>query len=149
MMSRAVARIGTPLILTAGGLVAAVALADGLTPTGSPEWLVPVLLVQGVGVLVNLGVISWAKWSIERIADGSSRRAVETHNDRGDAHLVVASTLREAFARLDRDVEGIRHDVADVRRAATGPRDPEDSPNPRRSTDPPDADFRITHRGRQ
>ncbi len=149
MMSRAVARIGTPIILTAGVLVAAVALADGLTPTGSPEWLVPVLLVQGVGVLVNLGVISWAKWSIEKIADGSARRAVETHNDRGDAHLIVASTLREAFARLDRDVEGIRHDVADARRAATGPRDPEDSPHPRRSTDPPGADFRRTHRGRQ
>lgn len=147
-MNRTVARIGTPVLLTAGLLVATVAFAEGLTPTGSPEWLVPVLIVQAVGVLVNLGVISWAKWSIEKIADGSSRRAVETHNDRGDAHLIVAANLREAFSRVDRDVEGLRHDVAEVRRAAAAPRNPLDSPNPRRADDPPDADFRPRHRGR-
>ena len=151
MNSRAVARIGSPVLLTAMLLAAMVALGEGLQPASSSGWLVPVLIVQGVGVLVNLGIISWARWSVERIADIASRRAVEAHNDRGDAHLLAAPgkrNVREALTALEHDVESLRHDVDVVQRAALGARDPLDSPHPRRETDDSREDFRL-QRGRR
>lgn len=145
-MSRAVARVGTPVLLTAGLLVATVAVAEGLQTNGSPEWLVPVLLVQGVGVLVNLGVVSWARWSVERIAEGISQRAIDRHNDRGDAHLTAApaggKSVRGALSDIERDMEELRRDVDAAKRVAAAGRDPIDSPHPRRSTDSADYDGR-------
>lgn len=151
-MTRAVARVGSPVLLTGAMLVATVAFADGLTPNGSPEWLIPVLLVQGIGVLVNLGVVSWMKWSVERIADKAAFDAVSAHNDRGDAHLVAAppgqKSVRDALHELERDVDQLRRDVQDAKNAVSSPRDPMDSPHPRRGDDPDTFDGRRM-RGRQ
>jgi hypothetical protein len=152
-MSRAVTGVGTPVLLAAGVLGATVALADNVSGNGgSPEWLVPVLIVQGVGVLVNLGVVSWARWSVERIAEGVSQRAIDRHNDRGDAHLAAAlpgqKSVHDSLRDVERDVDRLKSDVSEAKRLATMARNPLDSPNPRRLGDPDGFDGRRM-RGRQ
>lgn len=116
----AVSRIGAPVLLLAAFLAALSALA---APMEAGETAGLVLVVNAIGVLANLGVISWLRWSVERLAHDSAVREVERHNDRADVHR--ASELATTIRRLEAEVQGLREvqvgcraEIVEARRAA-------------------------------
>lgn len=113
-MSRCVSRIGTPVLLIGTGLFAMVALADGLSPTPFSDGMVVVLIVQIVGVLTQIGITSWLRWSVEKIAECKATAAIETHNDRKDAHYEASA---ENHKQMREDIAQLKGDVSDLQLA--------------------------------
>ena len=111
-MSRAVSRIGTPVVLVGGLLFALTAFAENVSGTPFSDNMVIILAVQIVGVLTQIGITSWLKWSIEKISEDKASEAVELHNDRRDAHFEASAEnhapIRASIIALEKDLTALR-----------------------------------------